>query len=194
MAAGSPVVAAVRRFAAQGGPVLGICNGFQILCEAGLLPGALLRNAGLRFVCRDVHLLLSGRSTPFTAFLPAGRILRLPIAHAEGRYFHQRAEDLEAGVQVVFSYCDRAGGVVEAANPNGSLANIAGICSREGNVLGLMPHPERAAEPILGGVDGRGLLESLLRWLEARAPAVGTGADGGRGTTTIAAGVAGGGS
>jgi len=162
MAAHSPAMAAVRRFAAAGGPVLGICNGFQILCEAGLLDGVLTRNASLHFECRDVHLVVEGRPTPWTEAIPAGRILKMPIAHAEGRYLHPEVERLEAEARVVFRYVDASGGETAAANPNGSLRNIAGITNAAGNVVGLMPHPERAAERVLGGTDGRLIFESLL--------------------------------
>jgi phosphoribosylformylglycinamidine synthase len=168
MAAQSPVMAAVKEFAERGGPVLGICNGFQIACEAGLLDGALTRNASLHFECRDVHLLVQGRPTPWTAGIPAGRILRVPIAHAEGRYVHPDVAALEREGRVVFRYCDAGGGETEAANPNGSLANIAGICNARGNVVGLMPHPERASEALLGSADGRMLFESLLAHLEGK--------------------------
>jgi phosphoribosylformylglycinamidine synthase len=170
VAAASPVMAAVRAFAAGGGPVLGICNGFQILLEAGLLPGAMLRNRTLRFVCRPVHVRVESTRTPFTAALRPGRVLRLPVAHGEG-CFYAPADLLAAmrqGGQVVFRYCDPAGRVVPEANPNGSLEGIAGVCSRGGNVLGLMPHPERAAEALLGSEDGRALFESLAASVEAR--------------------------
>jgi phosphoribosylformylglycinamidine synthase len=172
MAAHSPIMGAVKRFAAAGGPVLGICNGFQILCESGLLDGALLRNASLRFECRDVHLVVEGQPTPFTAAIPAGRVLRVPIAHAEGRYVHQDVERLEREGRVVFRYVDTAGGETAGANPNGSLRNIAGIANAAGNVVGLMPHPERASEAILGGrggqSDGRAIFESLAAHLAGR--------------------------
>ncbi|MSP62929.1 MAG: phosphoribosylformylglycinamidine synthase subunit PurQ [Myxococcales bacterium] len=161
MAAHSPILGAVKEFAARGGPVLGICNGFQILCEAGLLDGALTRNASLHFECRDVHVLVEGRPTPWTAAIPAGRVLRIPIAHAEGRFVHDDVEALEREGRVLFRYADAAGGITDGANPNGSLRNIAGIANRAGNVVGLMPHPERASEAILGGTDGRALFDSL---------------------------------
>jgi phosphoribosylformylglycinamidine synthase I len=176
MAAHSPIMPAVKRFAERGGPVLGICNGFQILCEAGLLDGALTRNASLHFECRDVHVLVEGRPTPFTAALPAGRVLRLPIAHAEGCFIHDDVDALEREGRVVFRYVDAAGGAatrgaagnVSDANPNGSLHDIAGIANRAGNVVGLMPHPERASEAILGGTDGRQLFDALVAYLAGR--------------------------
>ncbi len=159
----SPILDAVRQFAAQGGPVLGICNGFQILCEAGLLPGALLRNAGLRFVSRPVHLRVETTDTPFTRGCARGQVLRMPVAHGEGNYFADAATlaGLEREQRVVFRYTDAAGKVTAGANPNGSQANIAGICNRERNVVGLMPHPERAIEPALGSGDGLALFHSL---------------------------------
>lgn len=170
MAAHSPIMAAVKAFAERGGPVLAICNGFQIACEAGLLPGVLTRNASLRFVCRDVHLVVEGRPTPFTSGIPAGRILRMPVAHAEGRYVHPDLPSLEASGQIIFRYVDASGSHSDlGANPNGSSANIAGICNAAGNVVGLMPHPERAAEPILSPVglaDGRSLFESARAHLD----------------------------
>jgi phosphoribosylformylglycinamidine synthase len=173
MAAHSPIMAAVKRFARAGGPVLGICNGFQILCESGLLDGALVRNASLRFECRDVHLCVEGRPTPFTAAIPAGRVLRMPIAHAEGRYVHPDLDALEGEGRVVFRYVDAAGGEGPHSNPNGSARAIAGIANAAGNVVGLMPHPERASEAILGGLrgdhDGRALFEALAAHLAGRA-------------------------
>jgi phosphoribosylformylglycinamidine synthase len=161
----SPIVEEVRAFADRGGPVLGICNGFQILCEAGMLPGALLRNRSLQFVCDRIHLRFEGPQTPFTRGLRRGQLLRLPIAHGEGNYFAdtETLRRLEGEGQVVFRYCDTRGEVTDAANPNGSLRGIAGICNARGNVLGLMPHPERSSEPELGGADGRALFESLLQ-------------------------------
>jgi phosphoribosylformylglycinamidine synthase I len=162
MAANSPVMAAVKSFAEKGGPVLAICNGYQIACEAGLLDGALTRNASLHFECRDVHLLVEGRPTPWTRAIPAGRVLRIPIAHAEGRFVHPDVAQLEKEGRVVFRYVDPTGGESDAANPNGSMANIAGTCNARGNVVGLMPHPERASEPLLGSDDGKLLFASLL--------------------------------
>lgn len=161
IAAQSPIMDAVRAFAAEGRPVLGICNGFQILCESGLLPGALTRNASLRFECRQVYVRVEGKPTPFTSAIPAGRVLRLPIAHGDGRFVSHDSEALGAAGQVVFRYSDAAGGVSEGMNPNGSQLGIAGVCNEAGNVLALMPHPERAAEPILGEDCGRQMFESL---------------------------------
>jgi phosphoribosylformylglycinamidine synthase len=165
MAAHSPIMPAVRAFAEHGGPVLGICNGFQILCEAGLLPGALTRNVSLQFECRDVHLRVEGAPTPFTQTIPAGRILRIPIAHAEGRYVNPEPAALEAAGQVVFRYVDAEGGVTPEANPNGSVGNIAGVANPAGNVVGLMPHPERASEAILGSTDGKAVFDSLIAFV-----------------------------
>ncbi|HUS64568.1 MAG TPA: phosphoribosylformylglycinamidine synthase subunit PurQ [Kofleriaceae bacterium] len=166
IAAKSPIMGSVIEFARAGGPVLGICNGFQILCESGLLDGALTRNASLRFECRDVHCVVEGRPTPFTAAIPAGRHIKMSIAHAEGRYIHPDVERLEAEGRVVFRYADGDGAVTPAANPNGSQNGIAGICNEAGNVVGLMPHPERACEALLGGggEDGRMVFESALAW------------------------------
>jgi phosphoribosylformylglycinamidine synthase len=168
MAANSPIMGAVKAFADKGGPVLAICNGFQIACEAGLLDGALTRNASLHFECRDVHLLVEGRPTPWTRAIPAGRILRVPIAHAEGRFVHPNVDALEQEGRVVFRYVDATGGQSEGANPNGSVASIAGTCNARGNVVGLMPHPERASEMILGSDDGKMLFASLLAELGRR--------------------------
>jgi phosphoribosylformylglycinamidine synthase len=164
---------AIERFARRGGLVLGICNGFQILCEAGLLPGALVRNTGLRFICRQVHVRVENVETPFTAAAEVGQVLRMPIAHAEGNYFcdADMLAELERSAQIVFRYATAEGRITAEANPNGSLSNIAGICSRGRNVLGLMPHPERAAEEILGSADGTVVLRSMIASL-ARAGAV----------------------
>ena len=164
MAAHSPIMAAVKQFAHAGGPVLGICNGFQILCESGLLDGALARNESLKFVCADVHCVVEGRATPFTHAIPAGRHIKMSIAHAEGRYTHPEIERLESEGRVVFRYCTANGEVTAAANPNGSVNNIAGICNAGGNVVGLMPHPERAVEAKLGcgGDEGLTLFVSAL--------------------------------
>jgi phosphoribosylformylglycinamidine synthase I len=169
----SPVMESVREFAGRGGFVLGICNGFQILQEAGLLPGAMLRNSGLKFVCRHVHLRVERTDTPFTSKYRAGAVLSIPIAHNEGN-FYASAEDLESlekNRQVVFRYAGAAGEVDAASNPNGSLHNIAGIVNRRGNVLGMMPHPERASEPQLGSDDGRPLFESILAAVAERVEA-----------------------
>jgi phosphoribosylformylglycinamidine synthase I len=164
MARFSPIVAAVRRFADRGGPVLGTCNGFQVLCEAGLLPGALLRNRDLSFVCDWVDLRVERAAAPFTSRARVGQVLRIPIKHGEGRYFVHADElrRLEERGQVVLRYCAADGAVSEAANPNGSLGNIAGVVNEAGNVFGLMPHPEHAVEPLLGGDDGRVILGSLV--------------------------------
>lgn len=165
----SPVMRAVERFARRGGLVLGICNGFQVLLEAGLLPGAMLRNSGLRFICRHVHIRVETTATPFTCAAKKGQVLKVPIAHSEGNYFCDEAtlRELERGDQIVFRYSTRDGHEDPSANPNGSLANIAGISNSEGNVVGLMPHPERAVEQPLGSADGlvifRSMVESLVR-------------------------------
>jgi phosphoribosylformylglycinamidine synthase I len=152
----SPVMGAVADFARSGGPVLGICNGFQVLCEAGLLPGALLRNAGLRFVCREVEVVVESTTTAWTAACIPGSSLTIPVKHGEGRYVHDNPAALEAAGQVVFRYAP-------GHNPNGSLSDIAGVRNPEGNVVGLMPHPEHAVDPLLGPVGGRGMFESVLR-------------------------------
>lgn len=158
------IMDSVVRFAEQGGLVLGICNGFQILCECGLLPGVLLSNASVRFVCKWVHLRTDNVDVPFTDAAELGQILRLPVAHGEGNYFAEASElvELERNGQVVFRYTTPEGEVTPEANPNGSSNNIAGIVNREGNVLGMMPHPERAAENALGGCDGAVLFRSLM--------------------------------
>jgi phosphoribosylformylglycinamidine synthase I len=144
--------------------VLGICNGFQVLCEAGLLPGVLMRNASLKFVCKDVHLRVERTDTPFTSRYQQGEVIRIPVAHGDGNYFADDAtlEELEGEGRVVFRYVDAAGNVSAEANPNGAQRNIAGICDRRRRILGMMPHPERLFEPVLGGSDGRRLFESLL--------------------------------
>jgi phosphoribosylformylglycinamidine synthase I len=167
----SPVMRAVEKFARAGGLVLGICNGFQILCEAGLLPGALLRNAGLRFICRQVHIRIETADTPFTGAAKSSQVLKMPIAHAEGNYFCDEATlaELESNRQIVFRYTTSEGREDAAANPNGSLANIAGICSRERNVMGLMPHPDRSVEAALGSEDGLVIFRSLIQSLTRQA-------------------------
>lgn len=160
----SPIMKDVVRFANNGGTVLGICNGFQVLVEAGLLPGVLLRNQSLRFICNYVHLRVEQASTRFTSKCNRGDILEIPIAHGDGNYFTDpdTLARLEDNNQIVFRYCDAAGSVTEESNPNGSLSNIAGIINESGNVLGMMPHPERASDPVLGHTDGRILFDSMI--------------------------------
>ena len=166
----SPVMQAVQAFAANGGPVLGICNGFQILCEAGLLPGALIRNRSLQFRCEHIFLRTATTNSPFTNQIPAGQILRVPIAHGEGCYFadDETLAKLKANQQILWQYCNARGELTDAANPNGSLENIAGVCNERRNVAGLMPHPERASEELLGSADGRVIFESLIHALEKK--------------------------
>ena len=160
----SPVMESVRKFAADGGLVLGICNGFQILCEAGLLSGALLRNAGLKYVCKPVHIRVESTNTPFTQQLTKGEVLEIPIGHMEGNYFcdEPTLTALKDQERIVFRYTTPSGEVTAEANPNGSLENIAGICNEGRNVLGMMPHPERAASPELGMTDGAKIFHSLV--------------------------------
>jgi phosphoribosylformylglycinamidine synthase len=159
----SPVMTSLQTFAAQGKFVLGVCNGFQILCEAGLLPGALIRNRDLHFICDYVRVRVESSETPYTHELRRGSVLRMPIAHAEGNYVCDDATlaELQRNDQIIFRYCDEKGAITEAANPNGARDNIAGICNRARNVLGLMPHPERACEDLLGSSDGRDIFRSL---------------------------------
>ena len=166
----SPIMSAVAAFVASGGPVLGICNGFQILLECGLLPGAMLRNKDVKFRCETVGVRVERTDTPFTTRCSAGQILRLPIAHGEGNYYAPPdiLRELQADNRVVFRYVDPAGQATDAANPNGSLDNIAGICSAGRNVVGLMPHPERACESALGSADGLVLFESVVQALSDR--------------------------
>lgn len=161
----SPIMEAVSEFAEQGGPILGICNGFQILAEAGLVPGTLLRNANLAFSCRWIHVRIETDRTPFTDDIEPGTVLRLPIAHGEGRFFVTPAElsRLEQNNQIVFRYCDADGNDDPASVPNGSIAGIAGVSNERGNVVGLMPHPERAYDELLGGDDGLKVLGAILR-------------------------------
>jgi phosphoribosylformylglycinamidine synthase I len=163
----SPVMESVRQFAGKGGLVLGICNGFQILLEAGLLPGAMLKNKGLKYLCQHVSIRVESTSTPFTSGLRKEQVLSIPIGHMEGNYFvdDQILRELIENQQVVFRYATADGEITEAANPNGSLSNIAGICNRSGNVLGMMPHPERASEPLLGSSDGLMIFESMVNAL-----------------------------
>ncbi len=160
----SPIMDSVRRHAEEGKLVLGICNGFQILQEAGMLPGVMLRNAGLKFVCRHVHLCVDNARTPFTRSCQSGQVLKIPIAHNDGNFFLPEDElaALKKQEQVVLRYCDAEGNVTPQANPNGSVDNIAGVKNREGNIMGLMPHPERAAEALLSSEDGRLIFESML--------------------------------
>jgi len=160
----SPIMKEVISFAQQGGIVVGICNGFQILCESGLLPGVLSRNEGLKFVCKFVNLRVENADTRFTSQCRVGEVLRIPIAHGEGNYFADDAtlQRLEENRQILFRYCERDGGITKASNPNGSRNNIAGIMNEVGNVMGLMPHPERAADPVLGFTDGQKIFTSLI--------------------------------
>ena len=160
----SPVMHAVGEFARAGGPVLGICNGFQILCEAHLLPGAMLRNRDLKFHCEHVCIRVEQTDTPFTSCASQGQVLRIPIAHGEGNYYAEPdvVAELETAGRVIFRYCDRQGQIADSANPNGSVHGIAGICSAGRTVVGLMPHPERACEPALGSADGLILFESVV--------------------------------
>lgn len=166
----SPVMRAVQDFAAQGGLVLGICNGFQILCEAGLLPGALIRNRSLQFRCENIFLKTATVDSPFTNRVAPGQLLRLPIAHGEGCYYagEETLASLEKGNQILWRYVSSEGEPTEAANPNGSVDNIAGVCNAARNVAGLMPHPERASETILGSTDGRLIFESMIEALRNR--------------------------
>lgn len=167
----SPLMDSVKRFAEGGGLVLGICNGFQILLELGLLPGAMLRNRSLKFICEYVNLRVENADTPFTNQCSEGETLRIPIAHNEGAYFVDGAtlDELKRGRQVIFRYCDDRGEVSQESNPNGALENIAGITNKRGNVLGMMPHPERCAEGALGSADGLKIFRSLLAHARALA-------------------------
>jgi phosphoribosylformylglycinamidine synthase subunit PurQ / glutaminase len=171
MARLSPIMAPVRTFADRGGPVLGICNGFQILLEAGLLPGAMLRNQGLKYRCEHVHLRVEQTDTPFTAAATVGGVLTIPIGHGEGNYFAppDMLARIEANHQVILRYTDPQGRVDEAWNPNGSVHAIAGLCNESRNVVGMMPHPERACEPLLGSVDGRLIFESIVQSVKSGA-------------------------
>jgi len=166
----SPVMNAVKAFANAGGLVIGICNGFQILCETGLLPGALVRNRSLQFRCETIFLKVPTAHSPFTSEVPEGRLLRVPIAHGEGCYFadEETLAKLRAEDQILFQYATETGELTEEANPNGSLLNIAGICNEGRNVCGMMPHPERASENVLGADDGRWVFESMLNHLQAK--------------------------
>ena len=159
----------VRRFADSGGLVMGICNGFQILCEAGMLPGALMRNAGQRYICRQVHLRVETDASPFTGGLTRGQVLRMPIGHMEGNYFCDAAtlDTLKRDDRIAFRYATAAGAITAEANPNGSLENIAGVLNEGRNVLGMMPHPDRSSEALLGSADGLLLFQSMARSLTA---------------------------
>jgi phosphoribosylformylglycinamidine synthase subunit PurQ / glutaminase len=169
MARFSPIMREVQAFADRGGPVLGICNGFQVLLEAGLLPGAMLRNRGLKFRCEQVHVRVEQTDTPFTSACGKGQVLQLPIAHGEGNYFAEPdlIARLEMNRQVIFRYTDAAGAATDEANPNGSAAGIAGLCNEARNVVGLMPHPERACESILGSADGLLIFESAVQSIKS---------------------------
>lgn len=170
MAKFAPAMERVAEFVQGGGLVLGICNGFQILLEAGLLPGAMLRNRGLRFICQDSYVRVERAETPFTNLLKPGQVLKIPINHYEGNYVadQESLKELQSNHQVIFSYCDSGGNVTDEANPNGSALNIAGLLNLRGNVLGMMPHPERCAEAELGGKDGALIFSSLVRFLKER--------------------------
>jgi phosphoribosylformylglycinamidine synthase len=169
----SPVMQAVQQFAGNGGLVLGICNGFQILCEAGLLPGALVRNRSLQFRCENIFLKTATSNSPFTNQVPEGKLLRVPIAHGEGCYFAdaETISKLKANGQILWQYCDANGELTDAANPNGSVDNIAGVCNPARNVAGLMPHPERASEALLGCEDGLLVFKSLIHYLQKQTSA-----------------------
>jgi len=165
----SPVMKAVIKYAASGGLVVGICNGFQILLEAGLLPGAMLRNKSLRFRCKQVYLSCENNGTPFTNRIPEDEVLKIPIAHTDGNYYNYQAEieDLKNNAQVIFRYCNADGEITDDANPNGSIDNIAGISNKQGNVLGMMPHPERAVEMLLGSNSGLQIFQSILSYCKS---------------------------
>jgi phosphoribosylformylglycinamidine synthase I len=164
----SPIMKEVMNFAQEGGLVVGICNGFQILLEAGLLPGAMLRNISLRFICKFVHVEVENGNTPFTNLCPKGQVLKIPIAHTDGNYFisEEGLARLKQNQQIVFRYCDQHGKLTQEANPNGSLYNIAGICNEKRNVLGMMPHPERASEKVLGSEDGKYIFQSIVNFFK----------------------------
>lgn len=164
----SPIMREIVEFAEKGGPIIGICNGFQVLCEVGLLPGALARNRDLRFVCRKVHIRVERNDTIFSSRLTEGDVLTIPVAHGEGNYYadEETLRDIEENRQILFRYCEADGTVSDQANPNGSQSNIAGLVNRGGNVLGMMPHPERACDPLLGSTDGVGIFRSIVSSLE----------------------------
>ena len=165
----SPIMQEVMEFAAKGGYVLGVCNGFQILCESQLLPGALLHNNSHKFICKNVFIKAETDETILTSSLKIGSAIKIPIAHGEGRFFADEAtvNQIESNNQVLFRYCDENGYVTEAANPNGAINNIAGICNEKRNVFGMMPHPERAADTLLGNTDGLGIFKSILNYVDA---------------------------
>ena len=162
----SPAMSAAQEFASRGGLIIGICNGFQILCESHMLPGALVRNDNQKFVCKQIYLRTENADTPFTNALSEGQVLKVPIAHGEGKYVcdDETRRELSDKNRVLFRYCASDGSLTDAADPNGSLDHIAGIASSDFNILGLMPHPERASDPALGSADGRGIFASLLRF------------------------------
>lgn len=166
----SPIMQEVIRFAQKGGLVIGICNGFQILLEAGLLPGAMKKNRNLLFVCRYVYVKVENTETPFTRMCRKGQVLRIPVAHFDGNYYvdPESLRQLKANNQIVFRYCNKEGKITDEDNPNGSIEAIAGICNKERNILGMMPHPERCAEPILDSEDGRLIFESIVRFCESK--------------------------
>lgn len=165
----SPIMNSIKTFAEKGKPIIGICNGFQILVESGLLPGAFIHNSSLKFVCKWTNLLVENTKTPFTSNLKKGDILRIPVANGEGNFFTSEAglKNLNDNRQIVFRYCDSESKTSIESNPNGSTENIAGICNKNGNVLGMMPHPERCCEEILGGRDGKLIFESVISWIQA---------------------------
>ena len=160
----SPIMKEVVSFAHRGGVVIGICNGFQILCEAGLLPGALTRNESLQFVCKTVNLRVENNQTRFTSQCQRGEVLQIPIAHGEGNYLvdDNVLQEMESNGQIIFRYCERDGSITKSSNPNGSMSNIAGIMNERGNVMGMMPHPERVSDPILGRTDGQKIFRSVI--------------------------------
>lgn len=164
----APIMKKVIRFAEEGGLVIGICNGFQILLEAGLLPGAMLRNKDLRFICKYLYLRVENEKTPFTTSCQKNQVLKIPIAHSDGNYYisDEGLEKLKRNDQIVLRYCDPQGRITDKANPNGSKYNIAGICNKQRNVFGMMPHPERCSEKVLGSQDGLGIFKSIIKHLQ----------------------------
>ncbi|MGI9554056.1 MAG: phosphoribosylformylglycinamidine synthase subunit PurQ [Thermodesulfobacteriota bacterium] len=166
----SPVMESVKKFADTGKPVIGICNGFQILVESGILKGAFIKNSSLKFVCRWTNLVIENTDTPFTKNLKRGDILRIPVANGEGNYYtsEEQLKTLKESSRIVFRYCDTEGNTTTDSNPNGSIHNIAGICNSECNVLGMMPHPERSYDDIIGGSDGRQIFESVISWIQSK--------------------------